>query len=188
MGTSPGSKTNTIAAGALTATHSGIAVASLADASATVTVSAPLTIVKSSSVYSDPLNGLTNPKAIPGGFVAYTVLEINPAATTVDSNSIIVIDATPANLHLFVGNIPGGTGPILFVNGAPSSGLTYTFTSLASTTDDVEFSNNGGSTWTYVPTPDANGIDATVTHMRIKPKGSMAAGSSFSLMFGYRVV
>ena len=188
MGTSAGSKTNTIAAGALTASHSGIAVASLADASATVTVSPPLTIVKSSAVYSDPYNGTTNPKAIPGGFVAYTVLVSNPATLAVDSNSIIVVDATPANLRLYVGNIPGGTGPILFVNGTPSSALTYTFTSLASTTDDVEFSNNGGTTWTYVPVPDVNGVDTTVTHMRIRPKGAMAAGSSFSLYFGYRVV
>ncbi|HMJ93180.1 MAG TPA: hypothetical protein VK472_03675 [Allosphingosinicella sp.] len=188
LGTTPGSKTNTIPAGALTATHSGIAVASLADASATVTVSAPLTIVKSSIVYSDPLNGLTTPKAIPGGFVSYTVLVSNPATLAVDSNSIIVVDATPANLQLYVGNIPGGTGPILFVNGAPSSALTYAFTSLASTTDDVEFSNNSGSTWTYVPVPNANGVDPAVTHMRIKPKGSMAAGSSFSLFFGYRII
>ena len=114
-------------------------------------------------------------------------IDRNPATLAVDSNSIIVIDATPANLQLYVGNIPGGIGPILFVNGATPSALTYTFTSLASTTDDVEFSNNGGTTWTYVPTPDSNGVDAAVTHMRIKPKGAMAAGSSFSLMFGYRV-
>ncbi|HEY5722502.1 MAG TPA: hypothetical protein VIT45_09285 [Allosphingosinicella sp.] len=187
MGTSPGNKTNTIAAGALTASYGTIAVASLADASATVTVSAPLTIVKSSIVYSDPLNGLTTPKAIPGGFVAYTVLVSNPATLAVDSNSIIVIDATPANLQLFVGNIPGGSGPILFATGTPPSALTYTFTSLASTTDDVEFSSNGGSTWTYVPVPDSNGVDPVVTHMRIKPKGAMAAGSSFSLFFGYRI-
>ena len=61
----------------------------------------------------------------------------------------------------------------LFVNGTPSSALTWTFTSLSSTTDDVDFSNDGGTTWTYVPVPDANGYDAAVTHLRLRPKGTM---------------
>jgi hypothetical protein len=87
-----------------------------------------------------------------------------------------------------VGNIPGGTGPVLFQQGVPSSTLTYTFTSLASTTDDVEFSNNGGTTWTYVPTPNAYQVDPNVTHMRIRPKGVMAANSTFNLYFGYMIV
>jgi len=185
--TTSGSKTNTLAAGALTANYTSGAVTTLADASATVTVSPPLTIVKSSTAYSDPQNLLVNPKEIPGGFVNYTVLVSNPSASTIDSNSIIIIDATPASLQLFVGNVSGGSGPILFTNGSPVSGLTYTYTSLASTTDDLEFSNNGGSTWTYVPTLDANGVDTTVTHMRVKPKGTMAAGGSFNLTFRYRV-
>ena len=64
---------------------------------------------------------------------------------------------------------------------AGSSGLTYSFTSLANATDDLEFSNNGGASWTYVPTIDANGVDANVTHVRIRPKGSMVPGSSFTI-------
>jgi hypothetical protein len=88
---------------------------------------------------------------------------------------------------LYVGNVPGGTGPVLFQDGSPGSGLTYTFTSLSSTTDDVDFSNNNGTSWTYVPTANASGVDPAVTHIRIRPKGSMAAGSSFTLLFGYVV-
>jgi hypothetical protein len=53
--------------------------------------------------------------------------------------------------------------------------------------DDVDFSNDGGSTWTYVPAPNALGVDPAVTHIRIRPKGTMAAGSGFNLLFGYMI-
>lgn len=183
--TSAGDKVNVIAAGALTGSYGIVAVASLDPASATIQVSAPLTIVKASAVYSDPLNDTTNPKLIPGSYVYYTVTVANPGGVPVTSGSILVTDATPANLSLYVANLPSATGPILF--GAGSSGATYTFSGLASTTDDLEFSNNGGTTWTYVPTANGAGVDPAVTHMRIRPKGNMAAASSFTLNFGYLV-
>lgn len=186
-GLTSGSKTNTIPAGALTASYASGAATTLADATATVTISPPLTIVKSSIAYSDPLNNLTNPKQIPGGFVTYTLAIANPATLAVDSNSIVIVDATPANLQFFVGNVSGSSGPALFADGSPASGLTYTFTSLASTTDDLEFSNNGGTSWTYVPTANANGVDTAITHIRIRPKGAMAAGTTFNLQLRYRV-
>jgi hypothetical protein len=184
---SSGNKTNTLGVGGFTWNYGTYSQSSLWAVSAILSVAPPLTIVKASAPYFDPYNGTTNPKLIPGSYVAYAVTVANPGSYTVDNNTIIVIDATPANLQLYVSNIPGGTGPVLFQNGVPSSGLTYTFTSLASTTDDVEFSNNGGSTWTYVPTPNAFLVDPNVTHIRIRPKGTMAAGSSFNLLFGYMV-
>jgi uncharacterized repeat protein (TIGR01451 family) len=183
--TSPGDKVNTIAAGALTGSYGNVTVASLDPASATIQVSSPLTIAKSSVAYSDPYNNTANPKLIPGSYVYYTVTVANPGGVPVTSGSILITDPTPANLSLYVANLPSTTGPLLF--GAGSSGATYTFAGLASTTDDVEFSNNGGTSWTYVPTPNASGVDPAVTHMRIRPKGTMAAGSSFTLNFGYLV-
>lgn len=183
--TSSGDKVNTIAAGALTGSYGSVAVASLDPASATIQVSAPLKIAKSSVAYSDPFNNGTNPKLIPGAYVYYTVTVENPGAASVTSGSIVITDPTPASLSLYVGDVPGTTGPLLFTAG--SSGATYSFAGLASTTDDVEFSNNGGTSWTYVPTPNADGVDPAVTHMRIRPKGTMAATSSFTLNFGYLV-
>jgi hypothetical protein len=38
-----------------------------------------------------------------------------------------------------------------------------------------------------VPTPNSQGADPLVTRIRIRPKGAMAANSSFSLLFGYIV-
>jgi uncharacterized repeat protein (TIGR01451 family) len=166
----------------------GTATTATVGATFTVVTPTPLTLVKSSQASTDPYNLTTNPKLIPGGRAAYMVAITNPNGFATTADSIVVLDATAANLSLFVSHISGSSGgPIRFTDGATPSGLTYTFTSLASTTDDVDFSNNGGSTWTYVPTPDAQGADAAVNRIRIRPKGAMAANSSFSLLFGYIV-
>ncbi|WP_411339779.1 hypothetical protein V6U71_18310 [Sphingopyxis sp. J-6] len=139
----------------------------------------PLAIAKTSVPYSDPVNGTTNPKLIPGGFADYGITVTAPSGTAPTSNSVVVTDAIPANLALFVGTYAPGPGPVSFTAG--SSGLTYSFTSLSNASDDISFSNNGGSTWTYTPVADTNGVDTNVTHVRVNPKGSMAPGSSFTI-------
>jgi hypothetical protein len=144
-----------------------------------------LTVTKTSTTFSDSLS-LSNPKSIPGSVAEYTISATSPASYTVTSNSLLITDATPANMALVVNNIGGaGSGPAAFTAGA--TGLTYTFTSLASATDDIEFSNNGGASWTYVPVADANGTDSTVTTVRLRPKGTMAASSTFSFRLRYRL-
>ncbi len=65
------------------------------------------------------------------------------------------------------------SGPVQFVDGTPASGFTYTIVALGDAGDDVSFSNDGGTTFTYTPTADANGVDTTVTHIRINPKGDL---------------
>ena len=105
----------------------------------------------------------------------------------------MITDPVPANTRLFVGDLGGvGSGPIVFINGTPSSGLTYTFTSLGNATDDVSFSNTGCTPFTnYTPVPDINGFDALVTCIRINPKGTFAAtgggNPNFELRFRVRV-
>jgi hypothetical protein len=164
----------------------GAATTATVSATFTVVNPAPLTMVKSSQANTDPSNGGTNPKMIPGARVAYTVTLANPNGFATSADSIVIVDRTPANLALYVSNISGSSGgPIRFQDGSASSGLAYTFTSLASTTDDVDFSRDGGATWTYVPAPNLVGADPLVNRIRIRPKGAMAANSSFSLLFGY---
>ncbi|MEA3008390.1 MAG: hypothetical protein QOJ91_82 [Sphingomonadales bacterium] len=164
----------------------GTATTPTVSAAFNVVTPAALTLSKASQASTDPLNGAVNPKLIPGARVAYTVTVANPNAFAATADSILVIDPTPAKLSLYVGNISGSSGgPLRFTNGATASALTYTFTSLASTADDIDFSNDGGATWTYVPTPDSQGADPLVNRIRIRPKGAMAANSSFSLLFGY---
>jgi len=67
------------------------------------------------------------------------------------------------------------------VLGVGDSGLTYSFSSLASATDGIEFSD--GTSWTYTPVPDASGYDANVRAIRIKPLTTFKAGGSFTVRF-----
>jgi uncharacterized repeat protein (TIGR01451 family) len=143
---------------------------------------------KSATVLSDPVNGTTNPKSIPGAEALYTISVANTGQGRVDSNTVAVADAIPANTSLYVGNLGGaGSGPVTYAESG--SNLAYTYASLGSSIDDLEFSSNGGATWTYVPVADASGYDAAVTNLRVRPKGRMAGWSgagaypSFTLTF-----
>jgi hypothetical protein len=145
-----------------------------------------LGLTKSSAPFSDPQNGTLNPRLIPGAVAEYTISATSPASYTVSSNTIVLTDATPANTDLVVTNIGGaGSGPAAFTAG--TSGLTYSFTSLASVTDNIDFSNNGGASWTYAPVADANGVDPAVTTVRLRPQGTMAASSTASFRLRYRI-
>lgn len=135
-----------------------------------------LVFMKTVGVTSDPVNGATNPKNIPGAEVLYTLRVTNTGPGALDSNTLVISDPIPGNTELFVGDLGAAvdSGPIVFGQGVPTSNLTFTFGSLASLTDDVDFSNVGCNTWTYVPVPP---FDATVNCIRLKPKGAMAASS-----------
>jgi len=86
-----------------------------------------------------------------------------------------------------------GSGPVAFVNGATPSGLTYSFASLASTTDGLQFSTlaspsaTNPADWAYAPTAGAGGIDPAVTYIRVKLGSSFAANGSFSVSFRAKV-
>jgi hypothetical protein len=159
----------------------------------TVTSGPTLSHLKSVAVLSDPLNNTTNPKSIPGAMQVYTLRLTNSGAGSVDNNTVAIVDAIPANTALFVQDLGvAGSGPVAFTNGTPSSALTYTYSGLGNASDDVEFSNNGGTIWTYTPVANANGCDPAVTHIRVRPKGTMAGASGagnpyFEVRFRVRV-
>jgi hypothetical protein len=157
-----------------------------------VTDPAPsLTTVLSHPLVSDPMNGTVNPKAIPGAVLIYSLNVSNSSAGYPDSNSVIMVQSVPAQASLYVGDLgAAGSGPVAFAQGSPSSGLIYSYSSLASTTDDLAFSNNGGSSFAYTPVPDPSGYDPAVTHIRASPKGLFAGASgsgSPSFTISYRV-
>ena len=138
-----------------------------------------LLVLKTSTVVEDPINGSTNPKAIPGSTVRYLVGTTNSGSGGADTDSVFITDAIPANSALRVSDFDGSTaGPVLFVDGTPASGLSYTFSSLplplADPLDDVSFSRDGGLTFDYSPVAIADGTDPEVTHIRVNPKGLFA--------------
>ena len=83
------------------------------------TVSAPtLTVTKQSRVVSDPINGATNPKLIPGAVVEYCIVVTN-AAGGAAANSVAISDPLPAQTTFvaassflngtYTGAVPTGT-------------------------------------------------------------------------------
>ncbi|RYZ14325.1 MAG: hypothetical protein EON61_04110 [Alphaproteobacteria bacterium] len=181
-----GAYLNTINAGGLTATLVDTVVTTLFEAESSVNVIAPLTATKTTVTISDPQNGTTSPKAVPGAIVEYAIKVENPTNEAV--GAMALTDTIPSNSSLVVTDIgAAGSGPLIVTQGTPSSMLTYTFTTLASLTDSFEFSNDNGATWTYAPVAGTGGADANVTTIRAKLTGTHAAGGVFTLKFRVRV-
>ena len=142
---------------------------------------AVLEIDKTSQIISDPVNGTSNPKAIPGALIEYAIRIRNAGRERVDSNSIVIVDAMPPGMAFAVGI------PIAFTDGSPSSGLSAfnqnTMVSYSSQPD-------GLGPFDYTPT---GAFDEAVRGIRITPTGRMRGASSgasqpsFTISFMARV-
>jgi hypothetical protein len=138
---------------------------------------ANLTIVKSITLVSDPINGTTNPKLIPGAIVDYDITVTNAGTGPVDLSTVVINDPIPANLATFV-----GANAVTFINGTPSSGLSFAYPT------NVTWTRTGG-----LPlVPDGAGYDSAVTNVRIAPTGTMAAATAagqptFTVRFRARI-
>ncbi len=127
---------------------------------------ANLVITKTSTVVSDGVSA-TNPKAIPGAVVRYTISVTNTGDQAVDASTIVITDPLPSTVTY------GASSPVVFTNGATVSGLNAFNASTM-----VTFSNqpSGGAPYTY--SPNTAGYDAGVKGIRIAPTGTLAAASS----------
>lgn len=125
--------------------------------------------------------------AIPGADVIYTISASNIGDGAADADTIFLVDAMPAEIEFYNGDIDDAgpeTAAVAFSNSA--SGLTF------SAASDVRFSNAGAppanfSACGYTP---AAGYDPNVTFVCFNPKGSLLAGApdpSFSLSFRGRI-
>ena len=192
----PGTRTNTIDVGGVTAGTSGTTPAGTLQnyipTSASFTVNQGLTIEKTADIAYDPVNGLTNAKAIPGSYVRYSLTVTNPSSATIDANTIILSDQLPADVELITAslyqqnNFPNARGPFQFIDGTTSSGLSFTFNGLNSTTDSSSFST-GTTDFSYSPNVNANQVDPLVKTVRFSLFGSMRPNSSFTINFLARV-
>ena len=144
---------------------------------------------KTVSIVQDPIHGTSNAYTLPGARLRYAIEAESIGNSPIDLDSMVIADKIPDNVILQVGDIDGaGSGPVLFTDGTPPSNLTYTFGGLADLTDDVDFSNNDGATFDYIPSGSA---DANVTDIRVSPKGifNNATGTSFpNFKFEFDVV
>jgi len=145
-----------------------------------------LQVVKLQQLLSDPINGTSTPRAIPGALVQYTVGVTNQGIGIVDSDSLLVTDPLPPDVALFVDT--SGGDPITFTDGATPSGLAYNYAT------DVTFTNQagGGPPYNYTPVPDVDGFDPAITGYRVAPTGIMSAASggnnpSFNITLRVRI-
>ena len=137
-----------------------------------------LTVSRVSQAFSDPSNGTVNPKAIPGAIILNVTEIQNAGSGTVDAGTLLLTETISADSALRVVDFDGSTsGPVLFVDGSPSSGISYNFGGLGDPNDDLYFSNDGGVSYNYTPSADANGVDAAVTHIRIGSANAFAGNS-----------
>lgn len=66
-----------------------------------------LSVSKISSVISDPVNGTSNPRAIPGAVIEYCILISNSGNGT--ANTVVATDPLPGNLTYLANSVTSGT-------------------------------------------------------------------------------
>lgn len=134
---------------------------------------ATLAIAKSSTLVSDPVNGTTNPKAIPGAVVRYSFTVQNSGPTATDSNSVFIVDSLPAQISV------GTAASPVFTQGSPTSALSF------SAASDIRYSNAATApasfaACTYSPVAT---YDPAVRYVCLRPQGSMAGSTGTPTSF-----
>jgi hypothetical protein len=128
---------------------------------------ATLSVTKTSTVVSDPVNNTVNPVNIPGAIVRYSINVSNSGTLTVTSNSIFILDQLPSQMEV------GTAASPTFTQGTPTSTLTF------NAANDIRYSNSATApasfaACTYTP---VSTYDPAVRFVCINPKGTMAASS-----------
>lgn len=143
-----------------------------------------VTLSKTGTLVSDPVNGALAPKAIPSAVVEYEITVRNASTSPLDSGALTITDPVPPRTKLCLADLGGrGSGPVASSQGFPASGLSTVFTSLDSTTDDLLFSSDNGFSYGYTPQPDSSGCDGAVTHLKIRTRGVGAVGGVYRVRF-----
>lgn len=110
----------------------------------------------------------------PGSDVLYALTVSNTGGSAVDASTIVLDDVLPGQVSFYNGDIDGA-GPLTanYEFDAGSSGLTLG-------TSNLSYSNNGGSSYIYSP---VSGYDTAVNALRLRPQGTMAPNSTFTIRF-----
>ncbi|MFZ1741921.1 MAG: hypothetical protein WAT93_03655 [Pontixanthobacter sp.] len=137
-----------------------------------VVKAAALSVLKQSKIVSDPVNGTTNPKAIPGAVVEYCIVVANGnLATFENALSVIAKDTLPADMEIVTGSVR--------VNGTVAAGSTFDannkiLTATCNTPNSGSLTHTGVTTGTVgtdnaYPTQDyAEGLIGTLASAAIR--------------------
>ncbi|MEO9601226.1 hypothetical protein [Parasphingorhabdus sp.] len=149
-----------------------------------------LAIALSSDIVASSVGIDDSARAVPGAIVDFFVTVTGPGESGSPATSFAVVDMVPKHLSLFVGDLAQtGAGPAVFTDN--DSGLKFSFDSLDSAKDSIEFSSDGGKTFDYIPFADADGFDQTVTHIKLRLRGALLPTSGkyerFSIRYRMKV-
>lgn len=155
----------------------------------TLTVAArPVTMTISTRTTWDPQSTTNFPKAIPGSRQRTTVTVVNPDIVPIDLNSIALVLPTAPRATVALDGDGTGQGDVVQVaDGTPPSTLSLAYRSAGDTGDDVQFSSDNGTSYGYAPVAGNDVSQSAVTQVRFRPRGTMAASSSFSVSIPYLV-
>lgn len=127
-------------------------------------VTATLTVTKTSTVISDPFNGTTNPKAVPGSVIEYTITIAN-AAGAATASSISVSDSLNAEItagRLAFNTATYGAGQGIQVTSPNINGGAATALTNSADADQGDFNATTGNTVTVSGISLTGGQSATV--------------------------
>ena len=152
------------------------------DTDAYLVASAQISVTKSSVVIRDPSNLGTNPKAIPGAWVQYTITIANAGTATQSATLTTISDALNANTAIDPDLIVGATGA---PENAVGDGFKVTHASARPTTPATQY---------FTTVSDADGVEhaagtVTATLATVLPveagyaAGELKPGESVSLIF-----
>ena len=107
-------------------------------------VTATIAAVKSAAVISDPINGGSNPKAIPGATIRYTITVTNSGSE--DADAVVTVDAIPTNCTYSAGTITldtvsktdAGADDEVDYNVTNAGAVTVTVSSLLASGGDID--------------------------------------------------
>lgn len=125
--------------------------------------SAALTITKTSTLISDPFNGTTNPKAIPGAVVEYVVSIANTG--TVSAGSIRLSDTLDGSLTFTTGQYNGGLADVQIQVGVAPATFCVAESGADSNSDGC---NRTGQTLNVNPTASITVLAAQTATVRFR--------------------
>lgn len=124
-------------------------------------------------------------KALPGAVITYTITVTNSGNASPNTDTMVIRDTVPSTVQMYIGT--GVSSPVSFDPGTTT--LSYNYSSLASTTDDISFTSESGPSpaYTYTPVPDPQGYDGSLTGFRVDPDGDFDGSTSFDLSYDVRI-
>ena len=134
----------------------------------------------------DPVSGTSNPRAIPGSKRRIIVSITNPDIVATELNALEALLPTPGGMVIALDGDGSGSGNVVQSSeGNPASGVTFGYGGPSSTSDQVDFSSDGGNSWAYYPSAGVPASQAAVTTVRFRPQGTMAPASSYTINLPY---